>query len=61
MVIVFLVWLLFFQFVVLGFLGGRQVDSCHAQFFVSREFTFEKVDYDNGRNCTSNHINNNSN
>jgi hypothetical protein len=44
MIIVFSVWLLFFQFAVLGFFGGRQVNLCHEQFFVSREITFEKVD-----------------
>jgi hypothetical protein len=55
----------FFSFAVLGSFGwGKSVDSCaHFLFWGNLYFLTmkgEKVDYDNSRDCLSNHIDNNS-
>jgi hypothetical protein len=65
-IILLCLWLLFFSFVVLDSFGwGTSVDPCHAHFLFWGNLHFltlkgEKVDYDKGRDCVNNHIDNNS-
>jgi hypothetical protein len=66
-IILLCLWLLFFQFCCFGFFRvGYKCGFMSCTFFcfggiyIFLTLEGEKIDYDNGRDCVSNHIDNNS-